>query len=79
VDVDFYLYFPSEDGAQNAADALRAEAYAVETRLGADDVNWLALATRSLSDDDLDAAEERLSELAELLGGEYDGFEREVD
>ncbi len=45
-------------------------------RLGADDENWLALAKKTVSDDRLDDAEEHLIELAESLGGEFDGYDR---
>ncbi|MDQ3777765.1 MAG: ribonuclease E inhibitor RraB [Actinomycetota bacterium] len=79
---DFYLYFPSQQRAERAAETLRSEGYAVVTRLGADETNWLALASlespRRLSPGDLDAIEERLFALAGSLGGDYDGFERDV-
>ena len=79
---DFYLYFLSEEGADQAATTLRSEGYAVATRLSADETRWLALATREdptrLSRGDLDAIEERMVALAESLAGEYDGFERDA-
>jgi hypothetical protein len=78
LDVDFYLYFPQEDDAEKAAETLRVEGYAVVTRLGADETNWLALASRQVADTELGAAEERLEQLAASLGGEYDGYERPV-
>ena len=73
---NFYLYFASESGAESARSALERRGYAVEVRLGADDQNWLALASRPVSDDELDTAEEELIELAESLGGEFDGYDR---
>jgi hypothetical protein len=78
VGVDFYLYFPSQDTAEKAAEALRSEGYAVVTRLGVDEVNWLALASREISEENLAAAEERMEALAQSLGGEFDGYERAV-
>ena len=79
---DFFLYFPTAEGAARAAATLRNEGYSVETRLAADDTNWLALASREdpgrLSPGDLDAIEERMFALAAALGGDYDGFERDV-
>ncbi len=79
---DFFLYFPTAEGAERAAATLRGEGYSVATRLAADDTNWLALATREdpgpLSPGDLDAIEERMFALAGVLGGDYDGFERDV-
>ena len=79
---DFFLYFPTEEALERAAATLRNEGYAVTTRLAADETNWLALAIREdpgpLSAADLDAIEERMSALAGSLGGDYDGFERDV-
>ena len=77
MDAQFYLYFPSENGARDAAARLNQQGYGVTVRPGADDINWLALASRSLADDtELDEAEEALEQLASNLGGEYDGYER---
>jgi hypothetical protein len=78
LDVEFYLYFPQEDDAEKAAETLRAEGYAVVARLGADEKNWLALASQEVSDEGLGAAEERMEQLAGSFGGEYDGYERPV-
>lgn len=74
--VDFFLYFPDQNNAEQAGITLREDGYAVETRLGADNVNWLVKASREIGDEDLDAAEERMVELAGSLGGEFDGYER---
>ncbi len=79
---DFFLYFPTAEGAERAAATLRSEGYRVVTRLAADDRNWLALASREdpgrLSPGDVDSIEERMFALAGALGGDYDGFERDV-
>jgi hypothetical protein len=49
----------------------------VDVRLGADDVNWLALAKKTFDDEgQLDETEEQLIGLADELGGEFDGLER---
>jgi len=73
---NFYLYFADEATAEAAGSRLRQRGYEVAVRLGANDENWLALASRTVGDDDLDEAEEELVELAESLGGELDGFDR---
>ena len=75
---DFYLYFPDEAGAREAGRRLEASGYEVDVRLGADDVNWLALALKDIDHDDLWEHEERLTALATELGGEYDGHEIDV-
>ena len=72
---DFYLYFPTEDGAQAAGEFCRAEGNSVDVRLGADDVNWLTLVRRDVDRADFDAAECAFEDLARRFGGEYDGFE----
>ncbi|HEX2049592.1 MAG TPA: ribonuclease E inhibitor RraB [Actinomycetota bacterium] len=73
---NFYLYFPEEEGARRAAAKARSLGLEVEVRLGADDENWLCLASQDLTFDESDAVEERLVELAGDLGGEFDGMER---
>ena len=74
----FYFYFADEAMAQRAATDLRGKGFEVEVRLGADDENWLALAQKTVSSDDLDELEDAFKELGEELGGEYDGFDRPV-
>jgi hypothetical protein len=74
--VQFYLYFSDEATAKQAAEHLRGWAYEVEVRLGADERNWLALAKKAVSDEELDEAEEQLGEYAASLGGEFDGYDR---
>ena len=65
--------------ADQAAKQLRGEGFAVQVKRSADDVNWLVLANTSVTVEEFDAADEtRMPQLAEALGGEYDGYEREV-
>jgi regulator of ribonuclease activity B len=79
MDVNFYLYFPTKEAAEKAADELQAEGFGVQVTLGADDVNWLILANRAMTHDEFDAADvRRMPELAASLGGEYDGYDRGV-
>jgi len=75
-----YLYFPERAPAQKAADALIANGYEVEVRLGADDVNWLALASKKtvLSTAAVVQFRAEMENMVESLGGEYDGWETEV-
>jgi len=76
-----FLYFASRDAARSATKTLEAEDWGVlhEERDGEDD---LVLCARRFGadelDDELDSIERRMEELASSLGGEYDGFEREV-
>jgi hypothetical protein len=78
--VEHYLYFPSEAAARKVAAILRDRGFEVEVRLGADDVNWLALARSRVVPTDEVIAELRrtFEEIANENGGEYDGWEAEV-
>ncbi|MFP2930548.1 ribonuclease E inhibitor RraB [Pyxidicoccus sp. 3LG] len=74
---DHYLYFPSRRDGEAIAEHLRGLGFTVESRLGADDVNWLVLATHHLVPERqvVEAARTSLEELARQHGGEYDGWE----
>jgi hypothetical protein len=78
VKVRFYLYFPRREDADEAGRRLREDGYDVAVDMGADDENWLALASADLGEEEFEPAEGRLQKLAGELGGEYDGHEREV-
>lgn len=72
-----YLYFPSVEAAQAAAPRLEADGFAVEMSLGADQKNWLALATHTavINTDTVPELRARLTALAAAHGGDYDGWE----
>ena len=74
----FYLYFPVEDDARSVGDRLSREGYDVVVRLGADDVNWLALAEKDIEPAELDDFARALEAVASDRGGEYDGHEIDV-
>lgn len=75
-----YLYFPEEQRAAEAASQLRRLGFTTEERRGADGVNWLVLARHDVipSDDNIVAARQLMEGLAATVGGEYDGWEAEV-
>ncbi|NMO16274.1 ribonuclease E inhibitor RraB [Pyxidicoccus fallax] len=72
-----YLYFPSRDVGTAVAQQLQARGFTVESRLGADGVNWLVLASHHLPLEPriVEAARSSLEQLAREHGGEYDGWE----
>ncbi len=72
-----YLYFPRAKEGKAVAALLRQRGFSVESRRGADGVNWLVLAEHSLSPEDEAglAVREELERLAEQHSGEYDGYE----
>ncbi len=76
---DFFLYFPTRAAARAAASDCFEDGLSVTVRLGADDVNWLTQVRADVPREGLDGAERRFDELAVLHGGEYDGFERDVE
>jgi hypothetical protein len=76
-EVEFFLYFPTRDAAEQAAQQIRPRGFDVNVEPGSPDSGkWLAFATKSMLPD-LDEMEKIRSEfedLAESLGGEYDGW-----
>jgi Regulator of ribonuclease activity B len=75
--VRYYLYVPKRGKADALAARLRGEGFGVETRLGADETNWLVLVSHpSLEEDTIDRLEEQFTKYAKASGGEYDGYER---
>lgn len=72
-----YLYLPTREEGETVAEQLRARGFTVESRLGADGVNWLVLASHHLLPERqvLEAARSSLEQLAREHGGEYDGWE----
>jgi len=78
--IQYYLYFPNEQVAKEVAGILYQYGFVVEDRLGADGVNWLLLAkTRAVPTESAIAEMSAfLERIAERNGGEYDGWEAEV-
>lgn len=73
--IDHYLYFPQRNNAEKAAERLRSKGWTVDVRMGADGRNWLALAKQPAPiDQDIGDLRDELEELANELGGEYDGW-----
>jgi len=73
----FYLYFPNEERAREAAVAVAALGYGAAVRVSADETTWLLLATAPSHDraEPTEAEEEYLDEIAVRFTGEYDGWE----
>lgn len=79
-DVDFFLYFPSEQAANEAAKEINLEVDNLNVELGADDVNWLCFGTKSVVPelDELLRLRIRFNEIANKYDGMYDGWGTEV-
>jgi hypothetical protein len=78
--VRHYLYFRFEKSAAHVARILSQSGFAVEYRLGGDDINWLVLVSTRMPQGEERLAESRavLEAIAEENEGEYDGWEIEV-
>ena len=76
--VEFFLYFPSEAGAQHVAEKLDAMGFVPEVKVAAAGSNlpWLLFATRSMVPklEELGRLRILLRELAAAEQGEYDGW-----
>jgi|SRR5712671_864020 len=79
--IDFYLYFPTESAADQAATRIRQTGFQAEVRRAAKGEDWLCLGTKMVIPElttirgitrDLDA-------LAKSLHGDYDGWEAKVE
>jgi hypothetical protein len=74
----FYLYVPDRQRATKCARVLKADGHETEVdRSAADDGKWLCLchATLTLSDGTASKLGDRLVQLANKHGGEFDGWE----
>jgi hypothetical protein len=77
-----YLYFPSDEGARAAAEALRPMGYEVDVRPPSSGIDqWAVIAEMEVVLDEswVDETRRRLRAVAEANGGEYDGWEAAGD
>ncbi len=79
--VNFYLYFRGEREAKSAADELTAAGFSVQCQRSAGDKDWLCLASINVIPKigPLTSIRRMLERLASKLGGNYDGWETELD
>jgi regulator of RNase E activity RraB len=78
---DFYLYLPTKVAAASAAVQLSEQGYKSVVERGADGNNWLCLANKAIVPDKprIHAAQEQMRMLAAKYGGNYDGWESDVN
>jgi len=79
--IEFYLYFPNEEAAGQAAEKLEAENFDGEMRRAPDLTRWLCLVHQEMVPElsKLAAVKRRLAKLAQEFGGEYDGWETNIE
>jgi regulator of RNase E activity RraB len=79
--IEFYLYFPTEETAGKAAEKLEAEGFEGEMRRAPDLTRWMCLVYQQMVPElpKIAALKRRLGKLAQEFGGEYDGWETNVE
>ena len=79
--IEFYLYFPSESAAGQAATRIRQMGFQADVSPGAQGEPWLCLGTKKVIPalTTIRAITRDLNALAKSLAGEYDGWEAKVE
>jgi hypothetical protein len=74
--VEFFLYFPTEQIAQQAAEKIRLDGFEPDVKPGATGDQWLCFATKSIepSLENMEKIRREFASLTASLGGEYDGW-----
>jgi regulator of RNase E activity RraB len=78
--IEFFLYFPTEDSANEAAKDVKIEVDEVNVRLSEDKKNWLCFAAKRMvpNHGKLVELRRRFNEIANRGDGVYDGWGTEV-
>jgi hypothetical protein len=78
--IEHFFYFPKSSDAELAAEQLLMRGWSTKVELGADDRDWLLLATQpARGDEDLSDTFPEMEELAAKFNGIYDGYGRPAD
>jgi len=78
--IEHFLYFPRSSDAEMAAVQRRARGWSAKVELGADDRDWLLLATQpARGDEDLSDEFLEMEQLAAKFNGIYDAYGRPAD
>jgi hypothetical protein len=79
--MEFLLYFPTEESAQLAASKIKTDGFSVEVKRAARGSMWLCLAVKRMVPKrvEIGAIGKRFTALAKDLGGEYDGWETSIE
>lgn len=78
--IEFFLYFPSQDAAESAASSIRNAGFEVNVSRAAQGDSWLCFANKSMIPAlvDLQKIRQDFVALAARLDGEYDGWGTQV-
>jgi len=79
--IEFFLYFPTQAVAEQAAPKIKAMGFDVETKQAAQGTEWLCFTTKTMVPDLAALQKIRLdfNSLAASLGGVYDGWGTPVE
>jgi regulator of RNase E activity RraB len=74
--IEFFLYFPTQSAAEQAAPVVRKTGFEVEVRPAAKGADWLCFATKVMIPklSDLQQIRRDFDSLTAAAGGEYDGW-----
>jgi regulator of RNase E activity RraB len=74
--IEFFVYLPTQEAAQKAAEQIRSKGFDVKVDRAAQGPNWLCFATKSMVPElaAIEAIRSDFDGIARLLGGEYDGW-----
>ena len=74
--LEFVLYLPTQEAAQNAAELVRSRGFIPTVEAVAGSSNWLCLATKSMVPTltAIEGIRADFVKIAQSLGGEYDGW-----
>ena len=75
-EIEFFLYFPTREGAEEVASQIRVAGFEANVELSAKGDNWLCFATKKMVPDveTLQRIRKEFDALCGRLGGEYDGW-----
>jgi hypothetical protein len=79
--IEFFLYFPTQAIAEQAATQVRDAGFEAEVGSSAKGNDWLCLATRKMVPElaAMQRIRQNFNSLASSMGGEYDGWGTEVE
>jgi len=79
--IEFFLYFPTQQAAEESASKVVSKGFQVEVKNAATGSEWLCLATKKMipSLQNLQEIRVYFDKLTASLGGNYDGWGTEVE
>ncbi len=79
--IEFFLYFPSEEAANESASEIEPKGFKVEVKNAATGSEWLCFANKKMipSLENLQETRIYFDKITASLGGEYDGWGTEIE